>query len=56
MGIGKQGGLLVVTLQRVALWASVGEVDSSDAYWGFPLFTYNTLHSTCRTNQYVLLV
>ncbi len=29
------GQILVVTLQHIALWETVGEVDWSDAYWGF---------------------
>ncbi len=27
---------VVVMVQRRALWETVGEVDWSDAYWGFP--------------------
>ncbi len=31
---------LVVTLQHIALWVTLGEVDWSDAYWEFPLNQY----------------
>ncbi len=34
------GWVLIVTLQHVALWETVGEVDWSDAYLGFPLNQY----------------
>ncbi len=49
--------VLVVMLQCNALWETLGEVDWSDAYWGFPPHqdTSRTYCLCLHTAHYILL-